>query len=1019
MSTWTQARRWRRAVLLGSTAALCGGVWFALAADAAAQAQTQSQSDDQAAGQTEEIEEIIVTGTRIRRPELQATSPVTVLNSDEVAFRGTTRIEDLINTLPQAFAGQGAFLANGASGTATVDLRGLGASRTLVLINGRRLMPGTTGGGSAADLNFVPPALIKRVDVLTGGASAVYGSDAVAGVVNFILDTDFTGVRVDAQYNFFQHNNDNKLFQQLNADRGFEAPKGSVTDGQGVDITIAMGSDFAEGKGHAMAYARYFHVEDVAQDKRDFSNCALNATNSEPFYRCAGSFTNAPANFLVFSPDFADEFDLTIDRTTGNTLRDLTGGDVFNFAPFNFFQRPDEKFMLGGFVNYDINDHFKPYLEVMFMDDRTLAQIAPSGDFAVTDTLRCDNPLFSADEVEKFCTQFGLSGDDTTNVIILRRNVEGGPRQDDLRHTDFRIVTGINGDIDSDGIFTYDLYGLYSSVQLSEVFLNDLSITRLKRAVDVVTDPDTGQPVCRSVLDGSDPNCVPWNIFQLGPNGESLVDPAAVAYLSVPGFSDGESIERIVSGSVSGDLGQYGVQSPLASDGVGFAAGFEYRKESANFRSDLEEQTGDLAGFGGAVLPIKGSFQVWELFAELHVPVIQDRPFVKELNLDLGYRYSNYNTRANVTNTYKLAGEWAPVDDLRFRGGYNRAVRAPNISELFSPQQVALDGEEDPCAGPKDANGLVNGHTFEQCARTGVTPDQFGSILPNPASQYNGFIGGNPDLQPEKADTYTVGVVLTPRDYIPGFVATIDYFDIQLKNQIAGIGADTIILTCVNSDDPVVINNLCPLVHRDPNTGSLWLNPNGFIIDTLLNTGNLHTRGVDFTADYTYDLGEYGDVRAHLVGTELLRLNVNNSAFGAEPFDCAGLYAHQCGLPNPHWRHNLRVTWDTPWSGANISIQWRYFGSVKSTRVSNQPVLQGTEFPAAKKIGSENYIDLVVGVNLLDHVNLEVGVNNLFDNTPPVPGSNLAGPPAGNGNIFPQVYDPLGRFIFFHATVDF
>ena len=370
--------------------------------------------------------DIIVTGTRIPQPNLTSAAPVTVLSNQDVKLTGTTRVEDLLNQLPSAASSQSSGLSNSATGTAEVDLRYLGSKRTLTLVNGRRLTPGDPNGiTQAADINIIPASLIKRVEVLTGGASSVYGADAVAGVVNFIMDTNFTGIRFDGQYSFYQHNNNNpfvancvtaagavctgigaggavQMRDMLDA-RGFGFPRGSVADGGTFDGTVSLGAAFDDNRGHAIAYFGYRKIKAVLQGRRDYSACVLqNSAAGNP--QCGGSATSNPGNAFLFTPN-----------TNTSTIAALGPGtiavgaqNIYNFGPLNYYQRPDERYIAGAFADYEITPALKPYLEFMFMDDHTLAQIAPSGDFGNTFVVNCDNPLMSAEQHAVICNDSNL-----------------------------------------------------------------------------------------------------------------------------------------------------------------------------------------------------------------------------------------------------------------------------------------------------------------------------------------------------------------------------------------------------------------------------------------------------------------------------------------------------------------------------------------------------------------------------------------------------------------------------------
>ena len=1094
----------------------------------------KGSTDATGAAETKGQELIVVTGSRIAQPQLSSATPLTVVSAAEIRNTGTSRIEDLVNSLPQVFAGQSANLSNGSNGTAEVDLRGLGAKRTLVLVNGKRLVPGDPSS-PVADLNFIPAFLVQRIDVLTGGASSTYGSDAIAGVVNFVMDTNFEGFRIDGQYSFNQHdNNGDPRALAANAARNFAVPSGNIIDGQGYQVNAAIGIKSPDGRGHAVVYAGYRTQYAVLQNERDFSNCALsepvddngNYVNTGQF-TCGGSGTTAPARFrtngaaplafrafnpatspvsfpvatnelglpldpltgLVFiNPDSPtmDKFGHTIaqvpykfgdvvplfdtnatimnaagqkvpnpnfnriainpdtggtiaqvpsrrrvfDRSLNNgTLRPYKSSDAFNYAPYNYFQRPDERFTLGGFAEYEVSPAFKPYLEAMFMDDQTNAVIAPSGIFQQNLQVNCDNPLLSANEVSNFCTRNGYAGTDSAPLVIGRRNTEGGGRDSNLTHISYRIVVGSKGDL-GEG-FSYDIYAQYGRTRQNQIYFNDFSIRRSQNALQVVRTPNadgtpnpTGAPVCKSVLDGTDPNCVPYNIFggttSLQPNATAGVTQAALNYLQTPGFQIGSATEQVVSGSITGDLGKFGLQSPLADNGIGIAVGGEYRSEDLVTNVDVEFASGDLAGQGGPTLPVKGGFNVAEGFGEISIPLIEHKPFFELLRVDAGYRYSSYN-RAGTTNAYKVEGIYSPFKDIKFRGGYNRAVRAPNAVELFAPQSPSLFNGTDPCAGLADAAGLVQGFTKAQCANTGVTSAQFGSgsIDASPAGQYTQISGGNINLKPEKSDTYTAGVVLTPR-FLPRFSLTVDYFNIKVKNTISALGSQVILNSCVAN------GSLCNLVHRDPATGSLYLNANGFVTNTGLNIGSIGTKGIDVAASYRIDfsdigLGLPGSLGFDFVGTYLLNLTTEPGVLGSDnltrQYDCKGYFGLTCGTPSPDWRHTFRVTYTSP-GGFSFSTRWRYFAPTLQDTQSSNVFLTGATADVNARLHAVHYIDLAVTVKATDRHSFRVGVNNVFDKDPQVLGTNGLGA-FSNGNTYPGVYDTLGRYIFAGFTGNF
>jgi len=1018
--------------------------------------------------------DIIITGTRIPQPNLTSAAPVTVVTNQDVKLSGSTRIEDVLNQLQSVQANQGSGVSNGATGTATVDLRDLGPKRTLVLINGRRLVPGDPNTASqAADLNFIPSALIKRVDVLTGGASSVYGADAVAGVVNFIMDTGFTGIRFDGQYSFYQHNNNCPSIPTSAANggtvcgvltarqnqglKGYSFPRGSTADGGSFDGTVSIGAAFDDNRGHAMAYFGYRKVNPILQQRRDYSACGLSGAGN---ITCGGSATSDVGNALLFPAGTSSSTFFTF----GPNRTLVPGRSLYNFNPTNYFQRPDERYTGGAFADYEISPAVHPYMEFMFMNDHTLAQIAPSGDFGNTFTLNCDNPFMSTQARGVVCNsnnlingflgsfplatgasynpnpgaapvQFFDARGNTYNqgyFNLLRRNVEGGPRISDLTHTEWRGVLGSRGDLDK--AWSYDAYFQYGHTDYSQVYRNEFAARRLVNALNAVNvNPATGQVVavgtpgsvieCRSVLDNTDPTCVPYDIF-------GTPSAAAVNYLNVFGVITGTTSEQVADANITGALGEYGIQTPWSDEGVGINVGTEYRKESLSLNPDQSFQTGDLTGQGSPTLPVNGAFRVVEAFGEVQVPIIR-HSFIEEFSVSAGYRKSWYTTipgaangaavagRKFSTDTYKISAELAPVRDIRIRGAYNRAVRAPNIQELFSPQFVALDGSTDPCssgalATTTNPTGAVGPNDFG-CRAQGLVVGQ--ATPSNPAAQYNGFVGGNPDLNPEKATTKTIGVVLQPR-FIPRLAITADWYDIKIKNAIQGFGADAILNNCVNNTTSLTnVAPSCALIHRNPG-GSLWLTSTGFVEDLPHNVGSVETRGIDGNLSYSYRFGHLGTLSAGFNGTWVDKFLVND---GLNPiYNCAGFYGATCGNPLPKWRHKLRLGFQLP-VGIGISAQWRYVGKVKHERLSTDEVLNGAPPLLNARVKAQSYFDLASTFTVGDHYNFRLGVNNIFDRNPPLFTSSAGSCAAVfcNGNTYPGVYDNLGRYFFAGATLNF
>jgi outer membrane receptor protein involved in Fe transport len=936
-------------------------------------------------------EAVQVTGTLIPRPTLEAMSPVTTLEVEELTYRGINRVEDLLTSLPQVFVAQNSSVSNGSSGTATVDLRYLGVNRTLVLIDGKRMSNGDAIT-SGADLNFIPSALVKRVDVLTGGASSTYGADAVAGVVNFVLDRDFTGFRGGVEYSGYQHNNSSAIADSINAAKGYSVIKGNAWNDGPIDFNVAFGSKFADNKGHASFYLDYRKTNAINKDRYDYTNCSV-ATLTDPI-ACGGSATWPSGRFIVSPKPGTTGVggDYVLDPTSG-LLRNRVASDVYNFAPKNFMQRPDQRWAGGAFINYDLNKYIQVYGDVMFMDDTTDAQIAESGDFAGTNQVNCDNPLLSAAQQTAFCTNAGYGPHDIATVIIQKRNVEGGGRVSHLNHTDLRYTGGLKGTLNN--VWSYDVYGLQATVRSPQSYSNDLNKTRIQNAL--IVDGTLANPVCRNdVANG----CVPWNVFQAG-----AVTPASLAYLALDEVLDSGTRTRVFNGTLKGDLKDYGIVSPMATEAVKVAVGGEYRQEYLFVRSDYPFENFIGAGAGGPTLSVDGTYSVKEFFAEGLIPLVQDKSMVKDLSLEAGIRESNYSSTGTHA-TYKLQMSYAPVPDFKFRVGYNRATRSPNITELYSPQGIGLGGFSDPCAGATPA------YSQAQCALSGVPASAYGHVLDNPAGQYNTLSGGNPNVKPEVANTWTAGAVLTPRKFLPGFTFTLDFYNVQINDTIGSLSSNDIQVTCATT------GNLCNLIHRDA-LYTTWLTSAGYVLTANANVGQLRSEGIDLTASYTRPMPhDLGALSINMIGTYLMKQYINT---GLYQYDCVGLFGNTCGVPTPKWRHLTRFSWETPWK-VTLTAGWRLVGPVAEDSSSSNPALQNlTRLGHLNNIGNMaaaiptfNWLDLGVTWKLHKGITFIAGVNNVFDTEPPLGvGSN----PNDYGTGFYGMYDGLGRYI--HTGLQF
>jgi len=961
-------------------------------------ALAQDQAD-QSADQEDMLEEVIVTGSRIARVDgFGATSPVTVVGMEDITSTGLTRVEDVLNGLPQIETNLHAFDANGITGTASIDLRGLGPFRTLVLMNGRRFQPGGVIATSV-DVNQIPSAMIERVEVLTGGASATYGADAVAGVVNFIMRR-VDGVELSVGASGYQHDNSNKFFQDLMDKRDFVYPTGSSgIDGKSYNVDIIIGKDFDDGRGNATVWGTWREGEALLQGARDYGSCALSSSSTS----CGGSGNAIIPNFYI-APAFdgVTQYDRSefVTLQPDNSFDFDDGTNRYNYAPVNHFMRPDTRWSMGTVIDYEINEHAIVFFEGNYATDKTQGQIAESGTFFNEEYfLPYDNSLFPQGFQDsllsmfdnQYCTEFGDDGGcaklnydgegvhlpglggpgfNEYGIYIGKRNVEGGPRASNYTHDGFRMVTGLKGAINDN--WDYEASYLYGQTDSSMAYINDFFAPRITIAVD-------GE-ACAAAA-----NCVPYEVFTY-----EGVTPEMAAPLLGTGVMKGQTSTRIINGFVSGDLGW---NIPSAQDSVMVVLGVEHRIEKYERISDEVFSQGLLLGQGGPTPSVGGSYTVAEIFGEANIPLVTDVTGFQNLVLDLAYRYSDYST-AGGTSTYRVGLDWQPIDMLRVRTGYNRAVRAPNVVELFSAAAIGLWSGVDPCANDVDE---VPVYTEAQCANLGVSSSQYGNIGPSPAGQYNALYSGNEGLGVETADTFTLGVVINPMDTM---TISVDYWDIQIDDTITNIGGPTVIEQCG------LFGILCENVNRSA-SGSLWKGTAGYIIDPNVNIGATHYEGIDVAFNWVTD-GLAGTWSTNLIGTYLMTKETTPYApIPSTAYDCVGLVSTQC-YPSPDWRHTADVAYDSNewWS---LQLRWRYFAPVDYDG--------STDTIAQEQMDQAyNFFDLNAVFRWREH-DLVVGVNNFLDTEPPAVGGTLNG--QGNANTFAGFYDTLGRYLFANATFRF
>ena len=1009
----------RRTPLWRGMAPIIAGLAFGIAP---MMAVAQDQDDQETAEDAPDIERMVVTGSRlVTNPNIQAPNPILSVGENEIEARGVTRIEDLTNQLPQVFAGQASEVSNGATGTASLNLRGLGAIRTLVLLDGKRL-PFGDSATSTANLNIIPTQLIERVDIVTGGASAVYGSDAIAGVANFVLKDNFQGLEIDMQGGFHNTANDSSLMEGILTAAQQPPPSSVFADSRELQLSVTMGANTPDGRGNVVAHINYENLNQLRGDQRVHSACQLGSSSGAFSFRglgCVGSSNFR--RFANFSTGVGDDVFQNEDgslRFVGEPFT-TTPETSFNFQADNFIQRPIERFQIYSKARYDLTDNIEMFMDLTYIDSSSDAQIGPSASFGTVWTINCDNPLIQDQQPISLAQVFGCNNPDANGnlpaevgpVFASHRNVEGFPRSSSLDNDAFRTVGGIRGTLADN--YDFELFAQFARTQDVDISTNDLVIANVQDAFLVVND-ENGNPVCRS----GNPGCVPYNIFQRGPNGESLVSQAALDYVTGVGITTGETQQKVFGGNIQTNLDRFGIASPFADSGPGILAGFEWRKDELVATPDeLSSQAdGGFTGVGGPTVATAGAVEVSEFYLESQLPLVDGAPFAEQLAIGGAYRYSDYETdgagtqNSFDTDTWFVFANWTPVEDVRLRGQFQRAVRAPNVIELFSPISTGLpdltqqpNGFFDPCAGPNPAASQA------ECANTGVTAGQYGNVADVISGQTQSIIGGNPFLSPEESDTITVGAIITPRA-IDGLTVSIDYFDIEVSDAIqsGAAPAATVLDLCLTTGDPT----FCGLITRDQGGSLIAGTPGVGFQATNLNIATLETSGFDFQVTYDLDLWDLGmegmgSVRFDYASTWLD--SSSQTAFpGADPLECAGKVLGGCRAPTPEYRHRMLTTWQTPWD-VTATATWRWFSEVENIggAASAGNIID-------RGFDRVQYLDLSLDYAFTDELSFRAGVNNIFDKNPPL--STSAGTAPGNGNIFPTVYDAQGRFIFFGAT---
>ena len=1093
-----------------SHGALAAALFVSLLAPGVAQAQ-DSVSEEGAAAE-DPAEQIIVTGSRIARdPNSTAPLPVSTLDADALRNFGSTDATAALRQIP-ALISSGTVADSiergaGGVGQATLNLRQLGANRTLVLVDGWRHVSGVAGS-QTVDVSTIPNALIERVEVLTGGASAVYGADAVTGVVNYVLKRDFEGIQLDGQMGI--------------------STKG---DGRSYRLEGVVGQNFADGRGNVTLAAGYTKDNEILFGDRDFTRDNGRGNNSTTYANPLRRFQRGDINAATM-PNFANRFRLggpgpgstrypfgpliptpaqiatlfpggitaaeqaLVDRAV-NSAAFVIGADP-RFAissnrglifrnDFNFFTAdtnnngiPDcnESFIGrtgfggGGCLVSNDDGTIRPFRDGIIAtganqfggdgavertnesslipgSERLYANLRTSFEFSPAARVWVDakyvrNDATSRNNYNTFYDSLFIAPDNPFIPQVLRAdsNAAGGlrisrdfldlgPGISEAKRETYRIVAGIDGEITPH--LKYELVGNYGRTDNSVTASNSVRYDRLFAAIDVVTNPANGQPICRSTLNpnaaphpgseffpviapgfftfrpGANSGCVPVNLFR----GINSVTPAAANWITTPTTNRFRLEQTVITGLLNGDTGGF---FNLPGGAVSFSLGGEYRKEESRSRfNDLllgvlpeGSPAGPAGTFIGNVSPNQsllfdaatrqfnagGQFDVSEVFGEISLPILADTPFFEELTIGAAGRYAHYST-VGGTFTWNVNGVWSPIEDIRFRGTYAQAIRAPNIAELFDPQQGATFRPNDPCSQSNidrliAANDPAAQNRLANCRADGI-PVGYEDPL---TARFSGTSGGNPNLKEETATTFTVGAVIQPR-WVPGLSLSADYYSIKIDDAIQAVTAQDIVDTCY--DLPTFPNDFCGLFTRNRTPGSQTFLGLNFLRQTQINFAQLDTRGIDFQVNYGFDLGQ-NNFNLQVGGNWTERLN---RFF--DPVDTKLVNPGLRELGAPEWAGFGSVTWNRGDFTLNYGVQ--YIGSTAAASVMQVERIQSEFGPAG--FAPEYWLhNLAFNLDATDKITFYGGINNLTDEEPYL--SSSAYPVSG-----------IGRTVFLGVTARF
>lgn len=951
-----------------------------------------------AAGDTEVV---VVTGTRISTPGVRSASPIQTIGGAELKLQQTTETEKILRSLPSTIPGDGENVNNGTAGVTSVNMRGLGANRNLVLMDGKRMVPYNFNG--IVDVSTIPTAMLERVDLLTGGASTVYGSDAMSGVVNFILRKNFQGVELDMKESFT-----------------------GVNDGHVTSVSLALGANTADESGNVALSMNYTKREAVTLADRAFglvgvdtaSGSGLSGVAPPPPAGCGGPNVVAVGGSTTGIPTR-----MTYMGGGGQFREDGTFGancSVFNFNPYNYYQTPQERFSATAIGRYAVTDNIEAYARATFAATNVRQQVAPSGVFGNLFMVPLMNPYLSAavrtkiiTEANAFLANPANSGAgrwvdvnnngvvdlaDQVQLSIRRRTVEFGERSTTYDNNTFQLVFGLEGDTIGD--WHWDVSAQLGQADRTNVNAGYTNVANIQNALNA-----TSTTACAN----GESACVPINMF----GGFGSITPAMASYSSATALQTQNYQQTVFNANIGGPI--HGFQSPAAAEPVSVSVGYEYRAENAASIPDeclKLAPTSCLGGAGGNTLPVFGRYHVNEVFVEASVPLVSDKPFFQNLNLELGYRSSKYSVSGNNI-TWKAGVDWAITDQFRFRAMQQRASRAPNVGELFSPVVTGLrNAALDPCSDQQPVAGRTTA-LRALCVSTGMTSGSVWTVQDFVAGQIGTFEGSLPTAlpTPEIADTTTIGFVWRPEfgNFFKGTTLTLDYYNIEIKDYIGISTAQEVLDGCYVAGQAAS----CSLVVRV--NGDLATPGAGIKLYTT-NLDYFQSAGYEMALSSGFDMeslglsSKWGKVRFSY-NANYYTINESRTLPTAAVLDCLGTYSTNCD-PVHQFRSIQRTVWQIgDWQ---LSYLWRH-----QSKLDLIAAERGSVFDGFEHIDAYNYIDLAATWDFNDAITATFSLANAFDTDPPIIGNETGTTSYNSGNTFPSNFDTLGRVYAIGLNIKF